>query len=651
MAAAAASAAAAPCPICFEESEEGAEEARRSLIRGRYCNHGFCKPCLNKILLVSPDSDTLLLHPPPLPPPPVVVGDDDGDSDSAPLVLRHPSDVALVGVPTQGACPICRARLSLFDMRWINHDGEGTAEEEVYDSEEEDSDGNSLSGKSPAGAYQNEIVSGWRRTPLVGRVYASKQGIGYSSYHFDPNDPDFPAEHPYMNCTSAVEHVGMRPRSLHASMFAIRKCRWHVPSRTLRGSMDGGDEILLSFAANLRSVRASAIVRRPIEVSCLEELHDLHPFDGTYRVVRLDCDDDRAGEAAPATRHAVTGGKVTTLDRMPDQAHIVTVHKGESSVHIRCYGYPEAHREARFCFRRRPAGPLEGDTVRFRLPGIAGGRRSSHSVFEEWTMTRKSTSAPPSDVAYVGPTGASNTYYRHWSAAEQLPPISPKYVGAELWGNSFCQYGSSVGQESYHFAMPPSHSGKIVAYVSYASPGGHPFGPLDDGSNMPERAYFRNATYDASTRTFVGSLKWLDDWGVTLGQMKRWDIKLRFDTEFTCILSGLVKAYPASGADGTVTRRIGKDQLFYNAALDEHLCKLLGIETQALGGPGPHDAMVLRAARTIRFQLQGPITSASVVNRCQPLLDRLTSEGAKPRTVDGCRQLFVDACHRLAAIG
>jgi hypothetical protein len=189
-------------------------------------------------------------------------------------------------------------------------------------------------------------------------------------------------------------------------------------------------------------------------------------------------------------------------------------------------------------------GPLEGDTVRFRLPGIAGGRRrSSHSVFEEWTMTRKSTSAPPSDVTYVGPTGASNTYYRHWSAAEQLPPISPKYVGAELWGHSFCQYGSIVGQESYHFVMPPSHSGKIVAYVSYASPGGHPFGPLDDGSNLPERAHFRNATYDASTRTFVGSLKWLDDRGVTLGQMKRWDIKLKFDTEFTCILSGLVKVF------------------------------------------------------------------------------------------------------------
>jgi hypothetical protein len=103
---------------------------------------------------------------------------------------------------------------------WINHDGEGTAEEEVCDSEEEDSDGNSLSGKSPACAYQNEIVSGWRRTPLVGRVYASKLGIGYSSYHFDPNDPGFPAEHPYMNCTSAAEPLGMRPRSLRGSRFA-----------------------------------------------------------------------------------------------------------------------------------------------------------------------------------------------------------------------------------------------------------------------------------------------------------------------------------------------------------------------------------------------------------------------------------------------
>jgi hypothetical protein len=99
--------------------------------------------------------------------------------------------------------------------------------------------------------------------------------------------------------------------------------------------------------------------------------------------------------------------------------------------------------------------------------------------------------------------------------------------------------------------------------------------------------------------------------------------------------------------------RLGKDQQHYNAALDEHFYSLLGIGTEALlGNSGPpYDASILRAAKTVRRQLQGSVTAASVVHCAQPLLDRLSSEGSKARTVDGCRQLWLDACGRVAAIG
>jgi Zinc finger, C3HC4 type (RING finger) len=523
---------AASCPICFEEPADGES---RFLIRGRYCKHGFCKACLEAILLVSPGSDKSPPPPPPLLPPPAI------DSDASP---RHPSDVAIVGVPTQGACPICRSRLSLFDLRWIN-DAEEIDDE--GDDDASDSEG-SHNDKGPAYVYHDEIAADWRKTPLVGRVYAARPGPGYASYHFDPNDPQF--SDPHMDCTGTRGRVELRPGLHFDWRFAIRHSRWHGPSRTLRAVLDTaagppGNEIIVSFSPNLHHIRAAAMVIRPAEISCLDEMYDRHPFDGTYRVVRLDL--DAANETAPAT-HVITGDRVTTLDSTPDHKHLVTFDKDTSSVRIGCYGHPDTHRETSFCFMRRPLGPREGDTVRFHVAGIVG----RPNLFEEWTMTRKSTTSPPSEVTYLGPTGASSSYCRQWTAAEQLPPIVRKYQGSSLWGNSFCQYGSHVGQESYNFVLPSSKgsgesggrggTGKIVAYISYANPGNQPLVPLDDGSDLPERVYFRNATYDASTRTFVGSLKWLDDWGVTFQRMKRWDVKLRFDTEFTCILAGIVKA-------------------------------------------------------------------------------------------------------------
>jgi hypothetical protein len=34
--------------------------------------------------------------------------------------------------------------------------------------------------------YKDEIVADWKQTPLVGKTYARRQGVGFQSYHFDP---------------------------------------------------------------------------------------------------------------------------------------------------------------------------------------------------------------------------------------------------------------------------------------------------------------------------------------------------------------------------------------------------------------------------------------------------------------------------------
>jgi hypothetical protein len=478
-----------------------------------------------------------------------------------------------------------------------------------------------------------------------GPAERGRNGVGHGSYHFDPDDPgDFPA--PYVDFTRAGEKH-MRP---HLEFrFAVRSCRWHPPSKRLHADLvrPGNlpvDEILLSFSSNLHNIRASVIVGRPDNFASLEAVHECHPFDGTYRVIRLDLDAET--ESAPET-HVIMGDGVATMDRTPDEAHAVTYNRAASTVSIGRPGDPESHREASFDFARHPAGPVNGDTVLFRVQG------RSNNVVEEWTLVRKTTGPPPAEVSYMGPTGASVSYFRHWTAAERRPPIPTKYCGSALWGNSFAQHLSSAGQLSYAFVTPSfGGTGKIVAYLSYAHPGDPDLAPLDDGSYPPDRAHFRNATYDDSTRTFVASLKWLDDWGVTYSGMKRWDVKLRFDTEFTCILAGIVKAYPASGGESKVLARIGKDHhLFYNAALDEHFCSLLGAGAEALGRSGGpvYDATLLGAGWLLRQDAAG---AASVVNVAQkPLLDRLAREGAKARTVDGCRQLWLDFCRRVAAIG
>jgi Zinc finger, C3HC4 type (RING finger) len=153
------------CPICFEEPAEG-DDPRKFLIRGKHCSHGFCKACLDKILLLV-DEGPAGPHRPQCTSPHRATW----EAGKAETIGTF-SDVEISGIPTQGSCPICRARLSLFDVKWVcNQEDAGEGDANGDDDDDES--------RHP---YGNEIVADWKRTPLAGKIYGRRRGIGFQSY-------------------------------------------------------------------------------------------------------------------------------------------------------------------------------------------------------------------------------------------------------------------------------------------------------------------------------------------------------------------------------------------------------------------------------------------------------------------------------------
>ena len=68
-----------------------------------------------------------------------------------------------------------------------------------------------------------------------------------------------------------------------------------------------------------------------------------------------------------------------------------------------------------------------------------------------------------------------------------------------IFGHIFQQKGT-VGLASYHFVSPES------SYISYAA--APPAWKLADGSAPPARKYFVSPSYDATSRTFHGTIFW-----------------------------------------------------------------------------------------------------------------------------------------------
>ena len=142
-----------------------------------------------------------------------------------------------------------------------------------------------------------------------------------------------------------------------------------------------------------------------------------------------------------------------------------------------------------------------------------------------------------------GPDGAARDTHRF---PTQLVYWRQRPSPTTLGGCTFVQ-GGTVGLASYHF--PTDHFDELpyeqleAPYISYeVAP---PFWSQDDGSAMPRKKPFINASYDGATRTFRGTIHWEPP----LHGEARWEYEMHFDEQFETIAGGQVRAFDAQGAE------------------------------------------------------------------------------------------------------
>jgi len=177
--------------------------------------------------------------------------------------------------------------------------------------------------------------------------------------------------------------------------------------------------------------------------------------------------------------------------------------------------------------------------------------------------------------------------------------VNPTYNRLDVWGNTFIQ-SDKLGFASYHFDIVSR-----IAYISYEHDDTCYWPPLDDGSPIPSRVPFINTSYDAEARTFRGQIAWKQIYHTTWNGSETWDYQMKFDTEFTCILSGTV--YSMHNGQSTELSEYGQSLIYVNAALKQALAERLSL--------------------TEDHSMQGVRTVALT------LVHRLGDEGAPVRTI------------------
>lgn len=151
------------------------------------------------------------------------------------------------------------------------------------------------------------------------------------------------------------------------------------------------------------------------------------------------------------------------------------------------------------------------------------------------TRLSKETLTPKKRVECLGRTGT--TFYVQQSR-HSTQPTALIFNSSDPWGNMFIQ-ANIVGLASYHF-ISPTGEGENGAYISYEHERCSSWPSLDDGSPVPQRVPFVNHSYDTQTRTFRGTIPWLEVYGTTWQGNSEWIYEIVFDSSFVCILRGSV---------------------------------------------------------------------------------------------------------------
>lgn len=229
------------CPICFVENVP--------LVKSESCGHSFCQECLEQFFQLPPDSTQ------------------QESTNGSPAIPSYSLNVeelrgaSIEGIATLGRCPLCRSPISLLEM-------------------------NTQVDSTRLPLWSCGRMVDFLGSPLAGKVYATRRGIGCNSFHFPPflvgndgqeNDgqtlpyllwQEDNALYPNKNDTQMEETVN-HDSSTPIKYYFDPGCFYFAPKQTFHGRIKLPDahgnsqpnDVLLCFANNHKWITGGFMLR------------------------------------------------------------------------------------------------------------------------------------------------------------------------------------------------------------------------------------------------------------------------------------------------------------------------------------------------------------------------------------------------------
>jgi len=406
-------------------------------------------------------------------------------------------------------------------------------------------------------------------SPIGGLIYAGRPGGG-PTFHFDEDIPYVTIE--------------------NGTRISFETFHWHSKSRTFHGTLTDALlrewDVVLQFSSDLRFISNGVVTKRSIHTNCNE-----FPLDGEWLV--------QWESGARAIIHV--GHNV--FHHGPHRYMLDLSNKEEIN-----FKWPTDLGVTQTAVRgvnleSQPQGPPVGSHIVWRT-----------TENERIVWTRGSMG--DENIERFGPGGRM---YRRIDAGTRTRPT---YHGDLLWGNTFCQ-SLHVGLASYKFLSPEDG-----AYISYENPMCARWPPLDDGTPVPSQVYFKNMSFDDSERVFRGSIEWLQEFGTTWQGCSKWIYEIKFDTEYTCVISGGVKSvFHGNDDDEQDMSTFGVDLVYINAAIMEKFETLMTNDSdeEEVG----YDRYV-QVSQSLRSRLQREGASIRTIATMNHVLTATQQPGADP---------------------
>ena len=262
------------CPICFVENVP--------LVKAESCGHSFCQECLEQFFQLPPDSTS---------PQPESTNSSPDIPSYYSLDVKELREASIESIATLGRCPLCRSPISLLEM--ITQIG--TIRQPLWSS--------------------GRLVD-FQGSPLAGKVYATRRGIGCNSFHFPPflvsngnqeiDGQSLPymlwqednALYPSKNETQRDEGTVNDESSAPSKYYFDPGCFYFAPKHTFHGRIKLPDahgnvqpnDVLLSFANNHKWIAGGFMLRHchidenstTNEVGASQQCY--YPLEGKWKV-------------------------------------------------------------------------------------------------------------------------------------------------------------------------------------------------------------------------------------------------------------------------------------------------------------------------------------------------------------------------------